>query len=433
MQVFARTRKLRGHEEEVDRLLTSDVQLSACLRRPAACLWTRVSMVIDPATTFAIVGYASCSSIMLVINKVAVHFLPAPGFVLFAQCMSSWIAVKLAGLLGLIDVDELEWPKAKAFFPVAAAFLACIFANIKTLQFANVETFVVFRASTPLVIGIAEWWFMGRELPNARSAAAMLTLCAGAVFYVLTDASFKVDPDVSLGYAWVVVWYVIFSFDQLYIKHAVDTVKMRSNWGRVYYTNLWASILLFWLTLATEPQTLTAMQWTFKPVAALSLSCAAGVAMSYFAFLCRAAVSATSFTVIGNVCKVLAPHSTCRGRLPHRPAALGGARPLLCTLRTGRHNPDQREHMGQTRLHRRPRRALPVPRRCRRVRAGSLSEERGCEREGAHTPKRGGDGARQGRCRRVGHRTGRVEPRARASSLGPHETIHPNPGATFSS
>jgi hypothetical protein len=92
-----------------------------------------------------------------------------------------------------------------------------------------------------------------------------------------------------------------------------------------YYTNLWASILLFWLTLATEPQTLTAMQWTFKPVAALSLSCAAGVAMSYFAFLCRAAVSATSFTVIGNVCKVLAPRSTCRGRLPHRPAALGGA------------------------------------------------------------------------------------------------------------
>ena len=27
--------------------------------------------------------------------------------------------------------------------------------------------------------------------------------------------------------------------------------------------------------------------------------------MSYFAFLCRAAVSATSFTVIGNVCKIL--------------------------------------------------------------------------------------------------------------------------------
>ena len=35
-------------------------------------------------------------------------------------------------------------------------------------------------------------------------------------------------------------------------------------------------------------------------------SCVLGVSMSYFAFLARSAVSATYFTVIGNVCKVLA-------------------------------------------------------------------------------------------------------------------------------
>ena len=34
---------------------------------------------------------------------------------------------------------------------------------------------------------------------------------------------------------------------------AVDTVNMRSNCGRVFYTNLWASILLIGLTGATEP------------------------------------------------------------------------------------------------------------------------------------------------------------------------------------
>ena len=47
------------------------------------------------------------------------------------------------------------------------------------------------------------------------------------------------------------------------------------------------------------------MRWTARPVAALLVSCAAGVAMSYFAFLCRSAISATSFTVVGNVCKIL--------------------------------------------------------------------------------------------------------------------------------
>jgi len=252
------------------------------------------------STAFAIAGYASCSSIMLVINKLAVHFLPAPSFVLLAQVTCSWVAVAIVGALGFIEVDELEFGKMRAFFPVAFAFLACIFANIKTLQYANVETFIVFRASTPLIIGLAEWHMFGRELPNLRSALSMLALVFGATCYVLTDASFIVK-----GYVWVIVWFAIFSFDQLYIKFAVDTVKMKSNWGRVFYTNLWASIMLLLMVLATEPDVLTSVRWTHKQIGSLSISCAAGVFMSYFAFLARAAVSATSFTVIGNVCKIL--------------------------------------------------------------------------------------------------------------------------------
>ena len=42
---------------------------------------------------FAVVGYATCSSLMLVMNKVAVHVLPAPSFVLLCQLFSSWAAV----------------------------------------------------------------------------------------------------------------------------------------------------------------------------------------------------------------------------------------------------------------------------------------------------------------------------------------------------
>ena len=79
---------------------------------------------------------------------------------------------------------------------------------------------------------------------------------------------------------------------------------MRSNWGRVFYTNMWASVLLLAMTLLLEPRTLMKMKWGHRPLTALVVSCSAGVAMSYFAFLCRAAVSATSFTVIGNVCKI---------------------------------------------------------------------------------------------------------------------------------
>ena len=38
--------------------------------------------------------------------------------------------------------------------------------------------------------------------------------------------------------------------------------QVRSNWGRVFYTNLWSAVLLLFMTLAFEPQTLANVQWT---------------------------------------------------------------------------------------------------------------------------------------------------------------------------
>ena len=90
----------------------------------------------------------------------------------------------------------------------------------------------------------------------------------------------------------------------MYIKHAVDSVPVESNWGRVFYTNFWASLIMAVSTVATEPEVLLATAWTPATVGALSVSCLLGVAMSYFAFLCRKVLSATAFTVVGNCCKI---------------------------------------------------------------------------------------------------------------------------------
>ena len=54
-----------------------------------------------------------------------------------------------------------------------------------------------------------------------------------------------------------------------------------------------------------EVDTLTKQEWSMGGVAALVASCLGGLGMSYFSFALRAVISATSFSVIGNVCKVL--------------------------------------------------------------------------------------------------------------------------------
>jgi GDP-mannose transporter len=55
------------------------------------------------------------------------------------------------------------------------------------LKWVNVETFIVCRASCPLLISIGDYLFLGRELPSAQSWLALVGIALGAVGYVVTD------------------------------------------------------------------------------------------------------------------------------------------------------------------------------------------------------------------------------------------------------
>ena len=84
----------------------------------------------------------------------------------------------------------------------------------------------------------------------------------GALVYVLTDSAFHVS-----GYTWVCVWYFVFCFDQIYIKHVCDSVKMDSNWGRVYYTNLLSSCPLLLHAVVAEYRSYLPQAFTAAPAA----------------------------------------------------------------------------------------------------------------------------------------------------------------------
>jgi GDP-mannose transporter len=168
------------------------------------------------------------------------------------------------------------------------------------LEHANVETFVVVRSSSPLLVAVCEWRFMGRELPNARSTATLLLILLGALGYVRNDATLSAGAA-----AWSGVWMCVFVFDQLYIKFVCDSVLM-SSWGRVLYSNALAIVPAILLGFVfREYGVLSTYVWTRHALGALALSCLCGVGMSYSAFQLRALVSATTFTVVGILCKVL--------------------------------------------------------------------------------------------------------------------------------
>ena len=183
----------------------------------------------DCCRKFSLVILTACymcnSALMLISNKLAIHRFPNPFTLLFVQLFTSWFVMLVLGIC-VLDVTSCSCDILKKFWPVPVSWLAVLFAGLKAVQYANVETFIVFRATTPIVLSLAEWCFLGRQLPNLRSAVCLALMLFASVGYTLTDSFFQIT-----GYMWILVWYCAFLAEFLLVKHKVDTVAM-TNWVR---------------------------------------------------------------------------------------------------------------------------------------------------------------------------------------------------------
>lgn len=250
-------------------------------------------------TILLIAAYSLCSSTLLIINKVAVTYIPAASSILLCQLATSALFVKGAGVAGAVDVEGLEWEKAKKFMILVIGFVAILFTNVKALELNPVDTIICFRASQPIIIAVIEWLYLGRELPTARSWISLGGVLTGVILYVRHDIHFA-----WLAYFWLGMWYMFAVFEMVFVKHVCDTVKM-NTWTRTYYQNILSVPPMFLLMILDGDFAVLAQPLPTFGVVALVLSCVVGLGMSYFSFALRAAISATSFSVIGNICKIL--------------------------------------------------------------------------------------------------------------------------------
>lgn len=249
----------------------------------------------------AIAYYSLCSSCLLIVNKVALHILPAPVCVLSLQL---WFAVVFAYLLtafGVLQIAPLRLRTAVKFIPVVLSFLGTLFSNAKVLQYSNVETFITFRSTTPLILCFCDYLFLGRLLPSMRSVTCLFGLMVSSAGYALFDHAFDLR-----AYSWLGIWYVCFTAYEVVVKHMCDTVTV-DNWTRVVYTNAMAGSLLACAIpfVKGEHAAVAELPWTATSISTMLISCLIGIGVSHSAYVMRSACSATLSAVVGILCKVL--------------------------------------------------------------------------------------------------------------------------------
>lgn len=252
------------------------------------------------------------NSSLLVLNKLAITAIPNASALLSVQITSTVLFVVFGSQIGAVRINY--FPSAtivRSYIVVAAVWCGTIYSNLQVLHSIGVNSFIVLRCSTPLMTCVLDWLCMGRTLPSPKSALALFGIFTSSLIYSFSKFSnthadqtkYNAGIDRS-ACAWCLVWLISFLTDVTYIKHVVNTHEC-SGLERTLYQNVFAMLFLLVPLGAKLDDNIISELVTAPKTArvALALSCVAGATLSLSGMFLRAKLSATSFTVLGIVCK----------------------------------------------------------------------------------------------------------------------------------
>jgi len=209
-------------------------------------------------------------------------------------------------LCKILEMDDFEWDKMKYFVIYVASFSFGTWANMKVLSMSNVETVIVFRSCTPLAVSLLETCFYGHALPSLRSWFSLMLITVGAMCYIATDRAFQLKG--LEAYYWAILWWAVLIFQLTYGKFLVTGIKLRSLWTPVLYTNSLSVIPAIAVGLIAgefRQERLQAIEMTPAAIFWLACSCVVGVCISWAGFWCQSLITATAYTVVGVMNKML--------------------------------------------------------------------------------------------------------------------------------
>lgn len=262
--------------------------------------------------TAAVVSYSLCSGSLVLVNKLILHYLPFPSLVIVIQLLSSVFLIYGGNFFGVMSIDEMKWEFIRPYLIYTVAFSTGVYTNMQCLNNSNVETVIVARALSPLVVSFLDPIFLGREYPGRRSIAALSLIAFGAFGYASTDAQFIAQG--MKAYFWPTLYLILITFEMVYGKQIIRSCKFKTVSGPVQYTNIfgWPPMIAF-ATMGGEFTRLKDLMISYnvdnvgqllgklptESIALMALGCLIGTGIGYTGWWCRGKVSATSFTLIG--------------------------------------------------------------------------------------------------------------------------------------
>jgi drug/metabolite transporter (DMT)-like permease len=161
----------------------------------------------------SIIAYSLCSGTLVLLNKITLHYLPFPSLVVAVQLVACIIMIYGANFAGMITIDAVKWEYVKPYLLYTFFFSTGVYCNMRSLSISNVETVIVFRALSPVVVAFLDALFLGREWPSNRSWVGLCTLIVGAYGYASYDVKFQSQG--MSAYWWPSLYTVVIALEMV--------------------------------------------------------------------------------------------------------------------------------------------------------------------------------------------------------------------------
>ncbi|KAJ8769765.1 hypothetical protein K2173_007625 [Erythroxylum novogranatense] len=191
------------------------------------------------------------SKLLVVIKKYDINKFSYPSLLTALQYFISTLGVWILGKLGFLHHDDFTYETAKKFLPSTIIFYRAIFTNTNLSGHATMDTFIMFRFLTPLLVVIADNVFRKQPIPSKLIFVSLVVILSCATGYVATDSGFTLTyrcgyrfnliryqiryniRNITLtAYFWAFAYLVTIVTEMIYIKHIMSTIGL-NTWGLV--------------------------------------------------------------------------------------------------------------------------------------------------------------------------------------------------------
>ena len=261
---------------------------------------------LSDTSTSVFVAYFLVSSTMLLFNKACMLVLPAPCAVTLLQVTVTTLLIVVAWCCSLVDIQAVNHVVLSQYVLYSIIFVLGINFTMRSLVVTNVETVLLFRACSPILVSFIDTLWLGREIPSHRSFLSMLCIVSGATWFAASELKAETSTITLPGVYVNTINLLLTTTLMTWGKHVTDNSDVNLTTS-VFICNLTSIVpILALVILENEHLIIGEHRWlSAYALVVLATSCLMGTALSYLGWKMRTMLSATSFTVVVVLNKVL--------------------------------------------------------------------------------------------------------------------------------